>query len=265
MPTGQRGGTETYWCTWGDSTPEVMLIHCTLAHSGAWNGLVAHLNQPSLAFDLPDHGRSGPWEKSQDLQTQSLAIARDFITTPMDVIGHSFGATVALRLAIESPHLVKRLVLIEPVLFAAARGTAAFEEHLTMMRPMDEAMKAGDMETAAQLFTGMWGTGVPWESMRPEHRTALQDQMHLVRAQDGSIFQDNAGLLTPDRLEAVDCPTLFVEGAESPPIIGAINEVLAGRMPNTARRKIPGAQHMAPITHDALVADQIRSFWAANP
>jgi lipase len=39
---------------------------------------------------------------------------------PVHLIGHSFGATVALRLAIEAPERVASLTLIEPVLFAAA-------------------------------------------------------------------------------------------------------------------------------------------------
>jgi lipase len=38
---------------------------------------------------------------------------------PVDVIGHSFGGTVALRLAVERPDLVRSLVLIEPVFVAA--------------------------------------------------------------------------------------------------------------------------------------------------
>ena len=37
---------------------------------------------------------------------------------PMDVVGHSFGGSIALRLALEMPELVKSLTLIEPVCFA---------------------------------------------------------------------------------------------------------------------------------------------------
>lgn len=49
-------------------------------------------------------------------------IARAALGAPVDVIGHSFGATVALRLALERPELVRSLVLVEPVLFAAAKA-----------------------------------------------------------------------------------------------------------------------------------------------
>ena len=50
----------------------------------------------------------------------STQIVGNFITDPIDVIGHSFGATVALRLAVEQPEKVRSLTLIEPVFFAVA-------------------------------------------------------------------------------------------------------------------------------------------------
>ena len=99
-------------------------IHCSLAHSGAWRGLSKALGDmlTLTAFDLPGHGRSGDWgPEDGEVQTLTTRIAETFVTAPpMDIIGHSFGATAALRLAMERPDLVRSLVLYEPVFFAAA-------------------------------------------------------------------------------------------------------------------------------------------------
>ena len=262
MPTDLCGGTQTFWRSWGDTAPEVLMIHCTLAHSGAWKGMAEALGRPAVAFDLPSHGRSAGWDQSQDLQSQSLAVARDFLNGPMDVIGHSFGATVALRMALETPELVRSLVLIEPVLFAAARGTALFDEHMERMGPMDAAFRVGDMERAAKLFTAVWGTGVAWDDLRVEQRTALTDQIPLVRAQDAALFKDAFGILDPGRLEALPCPVLIVQGGDSPPIIGAINAALADRIPNASTLSVPGGTHMVPITHPVDVATKVHEFYA---
>ncbi|MDJ0627961.1 MAG: alpha/beta hydrolase [Rhodobacter sp.] len=261
MPIALRGGTRTFWRTWGSGPPQALLLHCSLAHSGVWDGLVRRLDIPAVAFDAPGHGQSGPLDQTLDYQVQCLRVTEDFLgREPMDVIGHSFGATVALRLAAERPQAVRRLVLIEPVLFAAARGAPVFESHVAAFRPFAEALQAGNPVLAAQRFTAMWGAGVAWDQMRVAQRQALVDQIHVIPAQNGSLFEDNAGMLAPGRLEAIAAPTLLLAGSASPAIVHAIQDVLQTRLRMTARQVVPDAGHMLPITHAAEVADAIAPF-----
>ena len=261
MPTALRGGTETFWRVWGDGAPRLLMLHCTLAHSGAWAGLAERLGRAALAFDMPGHGKSGPPDPGRDYQTQCLDVAADFLTGgAMDLIGHSFGATVALRLAAERPDLVRRLVLIEPVFFAAAKGTAIYDAHRADLRPFIDALDAGAPERAARIFTGMWGAGVAWEDMRAAQRQALSAQIHIIPAQDAALFQDNARLLAPGRLEGVRAPVLLIEGGASPAIIGAIACALAKRLPDAQRHIVASASHMLPITHPDAVAALARPF-----
>ena len=261
MPTALRGGTATSWRCWGKGAPRVLMLHCSLAHSGAWEGLASRLRLSCVAFDAPGHGRSGPLNPAMDYQVQCLRVAEDFVAKRrMDVLGHSFGATVALRLTAEPPDSVRRLVLVEPLLFAAARGTDAFEAHGAAIRPYVEALEAGDARLAAQRFTAMWGTGVNWSDMRKAHRDALAAQIRVIPAQNGALFEDNARMLAAGRLEAIAAPTLLLAGAVSPAIVHAIQDVLEARMPQTQRVVIAGAGHMAPITHPGPVANAVRGF-----
>ena len=50
---------------------------------------------------------------------------------------------------------------------------------------------------------------------------------------------------------------LLISGAESPPVIHAIADALAGRLPDVGRANVPGAGHMLPITHPDEVAGLI--------
>ncbi len=264
MPSALRGGTQTYWRDWGEGAPELLMLHCSLAHSGVWDGVVKRLGFGCVAFDAPGHGRSGPIDPSVDYQDQCLRVTESFVADePLHLIGHSFGATVALRLALERPATVRSLVLIEPVLFAAARGSAGYDGHLTGLVPFGAALEAGDSKRAAEIFTATWGTGVPWSAMREEQRHALADQIHIIPAQDGALFGDTAGLLTPGRLERLEMPVLLLEGETSPPIIPVILDALASRLPNTERAVVPGAGHMVPITHPGAVAAEINAFLRA--
>jgi len=261
MPKASRGGTETFWRVWGDPPPELLMIHCSLAHSGALTGLALELGRPAVAFDMPGHGKSDPHDFETDLHSEVTQVAADFLSDPpMDVIGHSFGATVALRLALEQPKAVRRLVLIEPILFAAIKGSPIYDQHVATFQPFVDAMMAGDAMYAAKLFTSMWGTGVEWEHMRADQRETLASQILLIPEQNDLVFEDNAGLLTAGRLEEMQIPTLLVQGEQTAPIVGAVQAALAARISNADAITIEGVGHMAPITHPAKMAGVIKRF-----
>jgi pimeloyl-ACP methyl ester carboxylesterase len=180
----------------------------------------------------------------------------------MHLIGHSLGATVALRLAVERPELVQSLVLIEPVFFAAAKGTVAYQNHLDEVLPFAQAFEQERYEEAARMFTDEWGTGAPREALPTAMRQACVDRIGLIPATEGALYLDNAGIFAQGRIEAISCPVLLIKGDQSPEIIAAINGALAARLPQATQVQIKGAGHMAPISHAAAVATEISRFLA---
>ncbi|MEQ9258384.1 MAG: alpha/beta hydrolase [Roseovarius sp.] len=265
MPVTEQAGFPTYWTRYGEGGARpALLIHCSLAHSGSWAQMASEL-APRLAmtaFDMPGHGRSAAWAEDGEIQQRTAEIAASFLDAPTDLIGHSFGATLALRLAVERPELVRSLTLIEPVFFAVA-----FADHPEMRAEEQardaafrDAMEAGDMRAAARAFTGNWGDGTAWETLPEAQKNHLASQMYLVAAGRAALYEDAGGMLAPGRLARVACPVLLIEGSTSPPIISAITEGLAARLPDARRRVIEGAGHMAPITHARQVAEEIRRF-----
>lgn len=249
----------------------VLALHCSLAHGGAFAGLSAALEGwQVIAPDLPGHGRSPQWAGKGDLHDEATRGALDLLRgfgRPVPVIGHSFGATVALRLALEMPDLVERLVLFEPVLFSAARaaGGPAFRDHLQGHSAFAEALRAGDRRAAAAAFQAIWGTGQAFDQLPENQQNYITDRIHLIEAQNSVLIDDNASLLDHGRLESLGLPVLLVEGASSPPIIGAIHDELARRLPQVSRARVDGAGHMLPITHAADCAALIRNFLVTPP
>lgn len=237
---------------------EALALHCSLAHGGAWAGVAAHLRGVTVvAPDLPGHGRSPDWDGHSDLHTlttwECLALLPE---APVDLIGHSFGATVALRMALERSEAVRTLTLIEPVLFAAARAAddPAWRQNREALQPFATAIAAGDRMAAAAAFQAVWGVGVPFADMPAPQRDYIAARIHLIGAVDPSLQHDTAGLLAYGRLEALGLPVLLVEGATSPPVIAAIQTELQRRLPQVTRAVVPGAGHMSPLTHPAEVS-----------
>jgi len=274
MPQDMRGGFPTHWIKTGQGPRQALLIHCSLGHAGGWSGMMAGLDDllSAVAYDLPGHGRSGDWDKRGDLQQVSMAIAVDLLQDqargqPVDIIGHSFGGTVALRLAVERPDLVRSMVLIEPVFFAAGLADrpdlkAPYDLH---MGAYADALKAGDSEAAAKAFTGVWGDGRAWDSLPAGQKQAMIKRIHLIAEGAPSIYHDNAGLLASGGLERIDAPVLLIEGGTSPAYIDAINTALARRISKAERLVVPGAGHMVPITHPQPVGQAVRAFLARIP
>jgi pimeloyl-ACP methyl ester carboxylesterase len=121
--TGLLSGLEPRLETWrgarlrvfeGGAGPPVLLLH---GYGGAaWNfAAVARLlpGRRLIVPDLPGHGGSAPLPAAPTLSAFADAVA-PLLDGPADVVGHSLGAVVGLRLAARRPDLVENLMLAAP-------------------------------------------------------------------------------------------------------------------------------------------------------
>ncbi|MDZ7906697.1 MAG: alpha/beta fold hydrolase [Cypionkella sp.] len=249
----------------------VLALHPSLAHGGAFAALAATL--PALDFTAPDmigHGRAAPWDGHSDLHSactrDAIAQAEAMVRAnggPIDIIGHSFGATVALRLALERPELLRAMVLIEPVLFAAARADEApeYRAYAAQHDLFAALMDSGDLDAAAGEFQRHWGDGRTFAALPAATRAYITHRLPLVAAQTGALVGDSGGIMGYLRLESCPTPALLLRGTNSPPIIAAIHRALAARLPNAREVVISGAAHMLPMTHPDQTARALQGFW----
>lgn len=131
----------------------VVLIH---GYSGDLNGWLFNLepliaDRPVIALDLPGHGASS--KDVGDGSLSNLAAAVLATLSALDVaeahlVGHSLGAAVAARAAIDSPDRVRSLTLISP---AGLSTTAVSEAFLT---GVIEAQRAKDLKPVLQMLPG---------------------------------------------------------------------------------------------------------------
>lgn len=255
-------GFARHWGQEGDRA--LLMLHCSLAHSGAWEGVVRALG-PGYRVTAPDllgHGRAAGIDLSKDLHDQCYeAVLPHLPEGRFDAVGHSFGATLALRLAIEMPERIRSLTMIEPVLFAAAKGSGELSSYRAQIADFDRAFAEERIEDAAREFLALWGAGGGGLDDMPEgQRRYMIDRIPFVAASEPALFHDSAGLVP--RLSTVTVPVLLVEGAERLPITAAILDRMAAEMPETTRLTVDGAGHMVPITHPRPVAEALSDLFA---
>lgn len=237
----------------GNPSRPALAIHCMMGSSRAFDPMARRLEGrvDLRAFDLPSHGRSAAWQptEGEDYHTTITRIAAGLLEDgPVDLIGHSIGGTVALRLAVEAPERVRSLTLIEPVLFAASRSGHALDRKLAALAA------ARRIAAAARLFVDAWGAPGGFAAMSPGLQRSAVELMRLVLQTDAALGADVHGILRPGGLEALRAPVMLIRGAESPAVMDEIVGTLAARLPAALRGTVAGAGHMLPVTHPDEVA-----------
>jgi pimeloyl-ACP methyl ester carboxylesterase len=247
---------------WGkEEAPPVVLLHPTLAHGGAWKEVAAHLadRYRLIAPDMVGHGHGPAGDPARDYHDQATEhVAGLLPDAPFHLVGHSFGATVALRIAIEAPARVRSLALYEPVLFAAAPDGPEKRENAERLSHVGRMAAEGDGRGAARAFLSVWGAGEDFDALPEPQAARMAGQMWIVGAQRASLHQDAARLLP--RLSEVSCRVLLMRGSQSPPVIQRILDGLEDGLPKARRAVIHGAGHMGPVTHADLVAGELSDF-----
>jgi len=246
--------------------PALLLLHGLAGHSGVWGPFepafrAAHR---TIAVDLLGHGGSdGPSDPARhavERQAADLAALLDRVgAVPAAVVGYSFGARIALRLALDHPAAVERLVLASPsagVPDPAARAARreADERWATLLETGGIEAFADAWE-AQPLFASRHR--LPEDERRRWRETVVANRPGALAA---SLRGAGQGSMEPlfERLPQVRQPTLVVAGALDEVGLGRAREI-ASRLPDARLAIVPDAGHAphleAPATFERVVVE----------
>ncbi|WP_028059541.1 alpha/beta fold hydrolase [Candidatus Solirubrobacter pratensis] len=224
------------------SGPAVILLHAGVADRSMWSETLPALAEAgyrAIAVDLPGFGdaavQAGPQAPWNDvLQTMNeLGIERAAI------VGNSFGAAVALRVAVIAPARVSALMLVSTPMPGepSEQLAAAWEAE-------EEAMERGDVEAAVEAVVEAWtDPGPVRERVAAMQRRAFELQLAAGDVEDAPDPVDE----DPASLTRIDMPVLVAAGAGEMPDFLAAAETLARVVPGARSVLIGGARHLAPL------------------
>jgi pimeloyl-ACP methyl ester carboxylesterase len=220
-----------------------------------------------LAPDSYGSGKSPDWASDRvislddevDLIEPVLAEAG----RPLVLVGHSYGAAVALMAALRQPGRVKALVLYEPTLFALALRQQPVPEGLggigAAVDAAGAAVDAGDLDTAARHFIDYWMGPGAWAHTPAERKPSIAASVRNVRRWGHALTTEP----TPaSAFAALDMPVLYLLGSTSPASAHAVAAQLLPVLPKVQRLEFEGLGHMAPVTHPERVNAEILRFIA---
>jgi pimeloyl-ACP methyl ester carboxylesterase len=245
----------------------VLLIHGAL--SEAYQPL---FDRPELggyqliAYDRPGFGNSSRPAAPVPIAEEAAnarALLRHLGVEHAHVVGHSYGGAVALQLALDFPESVTSLALLEPAIpsvlltspdMGAAIGTAV------------SRYQEGDHATALDNFLA----AACGPTYRARFESALpQGAFERAVASVDTIFQCDLTALpnwTFGSAEArgLQAPMLLVVGAETLPLLHAIDAQLRQWLPQAEHFVLPASTHLLMLENALGMAQVLAAFFAQH-
>ena len=252
--------------TEGQAGAAVVCLHSSTGSHAQWRGLARQLARHCrvTSFDLHGHGRSPDWPDGSETAGHTLLVDAQAVIAHMHaepgihLVAHSYGAAVALQIALRHPKWVKSLTLYEPVVFGMiqrlAPGDAALAEIEAVASGARERVARGELADAAALFVDYWGGAGTWRGLGAAQQAVVMSRIATVPHHFDATFAATWGRETLSRLTM---PTLLMYGSQTRASARRVADLLGALLPQVRRYKIDGAGHLGPVTHDALVNREI--------
>jgi pimeloyl-ACP methyl ester carboxylesterase len=237
----------------------LVLVHGLGDRSESWAAMMPRLRKAGFHVYAPDllgYGRSPkPTGSDYSISTQEQFVA-DFIQSlglqKPDIAGWSMGGGIVLKLALDHPDMVDRVVVYDGV---GIRFTPNYKP-LELFHPTDGP-------EVQKLFSLMEPTAValPRFIRRDILRAMGNNQLVVDRSVESMLTYKDA---LDDRLSGFKQPLLFVWGSTDGLIPLEVGEKMHALVPQSDLDIVEGCGHLAPATCPARVAEATIQFLKAD-
>ncbi|MGH9026553.1 MAG: alpha/beta fold hydrolase [Acidimicrobiia bacterium] len=261
MPQAEVNGVRLLVEEHGSGAP-LVLVHGSWDDRQVWAFVEDDLAASFRVLSYDRRGHTGsedsakPGLRSND-EDDLAALIEARGLAPAHLVANSFGASITLGLLARRPELVRSVCAHEPPLFGLAAEDPAVALFVAGVDPVFTLIEEGDEESGAKRFLELVLGPEAWGLMSAEEQTAMVGNA-------GTFLEEqrdpDGGLVDLDALASVSCPVLLTRGSESPPMFGAVIEILAGVMEHAEVKTIPDAGHVPHLTHPARYVAMVTEF-----
>lgn len=242
---------------WSDGSGSPLLYLHGFEHHPGDAPFLQRLAQSHTVYapELPGYGESTGFDSIHDIFDVAMRLRRlveNLGSGPLDVIGHCLGGMIAGEFAATSPHLVRKLVLVD-----------AWGLWLDDVQPADPFALSAD-----QLKQAKW------------HDPAAADRETTISKPDPAnpnaemlLRQQNLGVATKfmwpiadrglrRRLPYISIPALIVHGESDGLIPSAYADEFARLLPNAEVARISQAGHLPQVEREDEFVSAVEAFLA---
>jgi pimeloyl-ACP methyl ester carboxylesterase len=251
---------------------DVVLVHGALGDYRQWEPIGRVLDRDyrviavSRRFHWPNPPPAAGVDYTYDAQSADLNGLLQSLANPAHLVGHSYGAGVALLTALRHPERVRSLILIEPpfgsLVAPSAPGLASeLASRDSMLAAVRASVQADAAERAAELL-------IDWVQEEPDGfrrlPPAIQEGLRSNAATVGPTYATPSPVVTCEQLRALRLPVLILRGEHTRPYYQLVAAAAAECIPGAELAVIPAARHMTIVENPSASADLVARFIARH-
>jgi pimeloyl-ACP methyl ester carboxylesterase len=237
--------------------PTVVLVHGATSDYRYWAPQLDSLpSQFRVVAVSLRHYYPEPWkgegEFSLKLHSDDLTKFIEHLGGSVDLVGHSRGGPVALATAHSRPDLVRKLVLMDPALFALlppASSAPGDDPRIRRAKAAEVYLKRDDIEGGLQYFFDDSNGPGAWSRLPEGERRVRRDNAWAIVGMLGDVET-----VTCADIARLKMPVLLMTGEKSPPMLKSIGAAFRKCLPSATFATIPNAAHqmnqMNPSAYD---------------
>ena len=267
MPKIAVNGIQIHYITAGEG-PDVVLLHGFLGNLAVWHLYMMPILRREFrvtTYDLRGHGYSDVTPtgyRSKDMAEDLLGLMDALDIKKAALMGHSFGADIALYFAMKHPDRVERILALEPGLAALVhdRKNPEWVGWKAWVEKLEECgIEVPEDKKADALFLLQLSLETP-KFYGPARGFPRNREPLLKLLRNTTLIDDYEQIdeLTMSALEKIETPVELVYGDKSHFLSSW--EPIKKRLPNCQSVLLPGGEHFGPLEVPELLTETTLKF-----
>lgn len=236
-----------------------LIVHGTTSEKSRWMDFIERQSSSCklISYDRRGRGDSDDQiEYSIEKEFEDLVSILESLEEPVNILGHSSGAIIALEASAKIPDRVIKLALYEPPI---PTGIPLYDENI--LRNIEKHIEDGNKEKALLVFyeNVVKMPNADIEELRTSPLwNARVDLAHTIPRE---IMGFGKYRFDKSQFENFKPETLLLKGGDSPQIFHQAIDLLSSTLPGNQVFTMEGEQHLAMYTNPRVFDDAVMNFF----